>query len=102
MERLTWATLATVKPGAFLFFTEDFRAEIGTGAHVIPAETRCYITENGLDAIWAGIVVAVAFKPIADLLVYAQADHNGHLLIERDDLEFSPFTLDETDIRDWT
>lgn len=98
---LSWATLATIKAGAWLVLDRDYAYRIGMVHHTIPAGTQCVIMENGLSKIWQGLVVSVEDEKIAKRLIHAQEDHNGCMLVEPDDRSHSPFCLQEADINDW-
>lgn len=94
---LSWFELSTLKPGARIAFAEARVERTMFSSIDIPAGTVCIITEQGLNEIWGGIIVAPVSRALQQELVHHQAGYDGGIFLDGPtDSTPSPFLLDDS------
>lgn len=96
-DRLTWKELSTLKLGACIAFAERRIEYTQHGSIEIAVGTVCTIEQQGLKAIWGGLVVRPVDPDLRTVLTFYQGDHNGCILLDApDEGGPSPFVLDSS------
>lgn len=96
-DRLSWSELSILKLGACLAFAEPRIEHTTLGSIEIAAGTVCTIEQQGLKAIWGGLVVRPVDPDLRTVLTFYQDDHNGSILLDAPDSGgVSPFVLDDS------